>query len=1379
MATNRYSASRSILAATLMMLASCAEESPFTKVTRTMDQMASAESEYGTMGISSPVLALPNSNFAFNLTADADQFFKDAQSSRQGSVAEFQQSALSVGVGVNATFNPAAGAAYVAQLQQYQEAVANNHSAEALTNLKNGLQNSAAWTQYQSDVQAANALSNPAAKDSAIATAQSKLASTLVGAKPTTLPAFPSAATQPAAPTNLVSRPTDLLQQFASGGNFAGFQGLSANPAKLGVTDRTALLTAGGDNATKAIFQLFGNPGLGAEFRDKKVLFGAVTVSVQPGWRTQKGFAADITMNVSYKWESARPSVLDQYINDPRVPKRLRDRLRKQRDSVVVVKSLQLPPLANIDDFQVPLDDEIGAPLLGIAPHVAVVSPLTDTQTLDLQASDRKERDVALSLAIAAQLATAGATGQAQAFLKYAQSLQQDFATISPDVVVNAYSVGSVFGFQVGPRLRAVGAAAAGKFSGPAQVLDRQSFPALVIIGIEQAGFFPQVRWNDETGSYELYEPTLSFNSVNRWVPARKRDGFENIKGLEHLDSIFRDREALPSETEALSLSKQINEQFGNLKAQQEKRSKGSGSQGKSANDEQRSTKDSALGIPPGTFGLLKLRIEGLKTQLFGGQSTVYLPGAMLRMGSTAVAASVEPSTVQAGSKVRVAITGSDLGDVDLEKIDAVVGDIYPAAGGNGKRYSAVLQNGVLFIEFTPTSIPTRPSGTQVLANFEQAKAIFDQIVQYKGDLAKQIADQQTALDKALEKDIPTAIEGARKALDAELPKVCDLLVAASTAAAFDETWSELQAQPWTKARSNQLNKALAAISGGDLKTLKDKVKALAPPATPPGVLPANQVKDVTSEAASLFSGLESARKAQLKATSGPAASLQKPADELNATLAQLDAALAQLFIAWDDLQKQPAWTTAHSDWLESSAASLKAAAPNTIGAKLQQDVQDILDRKDWVKKNAKIGSPLPSDPLLSSAIKKLSTDLASLNQAISAARTVLDALSTTLKASGESWPTQGEIGGIQTNLIRAAAALRQADGNTTAQRISAQSASNLANANLKVASDIYRHLAGNVTKNAGATGPGAPRGPAGKTASASFLAQAEANVLAAQANLTQSQTEVDQTIIFALHSRSDPQAVLYTPPIAVRGGDPSDLVVAPRTVYLQSAPKGAAAGGASAAGAPPSDPSAVAATPPAPQAVTVLIAGNNLNKVDLANIATVPPSKQPLTARIVGNTIAVDITVTSADAAIYFDLPVLGANRHVATPPITVKAPPPDTSSATKASSAVPTVSAVSPSSLALSVDAGGKAIPAFGVPFFILGTNLDQVDLTALTVVSGQALIDMSAANQPTLTGGAIKVTLVIKDASASVVIGLPVKGAKNQVVNCLPLGVTLQSK
>jgi hypothetical protein len=279
------------------------------------------------------------------------------------------------------------------------------------------------------------------------------------------------------------------------------FQPATTQPA-LGITDRTALLTAAGDNAVKSMFQILGNPALASQFKSKRVVFGVSTVSVNPGWRTQKNYAANVAMIFNYAMEPARREVVAQYIADPTIPAIIRAHVAQDYQITSIPLDLQSANLAAKVDFQALSDYfldsnvQLGAPFGG--PLVAAVSPLTDTQTLDLQSSFLDQEQLALNLMV--QGLISGATVQANAALNYLQSLQQNFRTVTPDVVANAYSNGSLFGFQVGPSLLAIEKAKKDEAAGPAKVLTRQSFPALIIFGFDASDVQPKVRINAEKG---------------------------------------------------------------------------------------------------------------------------------------------------------------------------------------------------------------------------------------------------------------------------------------------------------------------------------------------------------------------------------------------------------------------------------------------------------------------------------------------------------------------------------------------------------------------------------------------------------------------------------------------------------------------------------------------------------------------------------------------------------------------------------------------------------------------------------------------------------------------------------------------------------------
>jgi hypothetical protein len=158
------------------------------------------------------------------------------------------------------------------------------------------------------------------------------------------------------------------------------------------------------------------------------------------------------------------------------------------------------------------------------APFIAAISPMSDSQILDLRESVRNQRERATQLALA--LSFAGADAQAQAFRDYANRNQEDVATLSGDNVELAYSTGDVFGFQVSPRLKAIanfGATDNGKDNNEAKkkaamILDPISFPVLIIVGMDQEDIrlFPG---KDTDGIYKPFEYLIRFRQTTRWLP--------------------------------------------------------------------------------------------------------------------------------------------------------------------------------------------------------------------------------------------------------------------------------------------------------------------------------------------------------------------------------------------------------------------------------------------------------------------------------------------------------------------------------------------------------------------------------------------------------------------------------------------------------------------------------------------------------------------------------------------------------------------------------------------------------------------------------------------------------------------------------------------
>jgi hypothetical protein len=514
-----------------------------------MDRLSDAEAEFGTMGISSPVLAEPSSTFEFNVSANANEFYNDAKTSRQGSASILEQTITSIAAGLSAKIAPPA----------------------------------------------------------------------LIG----------GLTTQPATqPTSM----QDLINEAKA------FNPPATQPA-LGITDRTALLTAAGDNAVNAMFQLLGNPDLASQFQDKRVLFGVSTVSVNPGWRTKEHYAANAAMIFKYQMEPARPEVVAQYVADASIPITLRASIADAyrvtpRPSDLPARGTTTKP--DRDALKYYFVGDSGTPL------VAAVSPLTDTQTLDLQSSFLDQEQLALNLMV--QGLISGATVQANAAMNYLQSLQQNFDTVNADVVANAYSHGNLFGFQVGPSLRAIEKSNANQESGPAGVLARQSFPALIIVGFDASDVIPKVQY-DHPDHYLLLEPCLLWESVDQWVPVDN-------------DMVFGGPRKVLKESDKLGLSYSINHDRQALETTIQDSS------------------DPDKSVLSKVTNLADARITTLKTEVFGDYAEVNLPAQVMLGNILPLISSVKPAQISQGQNTLISLTGSNLQNVmlDSSKIKVVSG---------------------------------------------------------------------------------------------------------------------------------------------------------------------------------------------------------------------------------------------------------------------------------------------------------------------------------------------------------------------------------------------------------------------------------------------------------------------------------------------------------------------------------------------------------------------------------------------------------------------------------------------------------------------------------------------------------------------------------
>lgn len=235
-----------------------------------------------------------------------------------------------------------------------------------------------------------------------------------------------------------------------------------------------------------------------------------------------------------YSYREANPAVVKSFINNEAINPLLRAWVAADYGLAAQVPdpgSRSRPPLS--EDIALGELDRYHTPAGNVAsPLVAAVSPMTETQALELQGSFRRQNELALSLAAA--FSAAGLTAQARTFDQFIRSRQQDVATATPLVAVNTYShSGGMFGFQVGPRLTAIEQVKKRSVSGPGEVLDRQTFPTLILFGLDRRDLV-KVKLTDE-GKYQLYQAGLLLLTAPSWVPVDSATRGQRMTEIERL----------------------------------------------------------------------------------------------------------------------------------------------------------------------------------------------------------------------------------------------------------------------------------------------------------------------------------------------------------------------------------------------------------------------------------------------------------------------------------------------------------------------------------------------------------------------------------------------------------------------------------------------------------------------------------------------------------------------------------------------------------------------------------------------------------------------------------------------------------------------------
>lgn len=503
---------------------------------KALERLYARYEAYGTIVMSNPLLSRPGDGFTFDLTAahsGADNYYKAAREEVQGGARELDQVATAFGLNLGLSENPVAKDAYRAKVADYLDDKARIRERDAMLR-------SAADVEYASALEAASRLEDKTGRDAAIVTAKQKYAASLP--KPTSdTPAYPDSAGTTASPP---AGKSDANAKNSASDALIKADGLGKLPLALGtpapkVTPRSALITAAGDKAVEAIFRLLGQPDRADTFRGSPVMMAVAQVTLMPGQRTESGYAAQLSAQVSLTDRDARPDVVQAFLRDVAA-------CRGARHAVLDTACAQALKAVRPNDFK---SSPMAWDVTKAPGAVVAVSPMTDVQTLDLATGMRRRSEFSLSLGYA--LAAAGKKVEAGAFFDYAKQLERDAVSRTVDVPIVSYATGFAFGFQVGPNFRAINDLTAKRFAAGYR-LTRQSFPVLLLFNFSTDDIRPFVVCDASPGQgagtqCTVIERHVEVTQVPEWIPGGTGKSYTNearTLSAERLADTMRLREA-------------------------------------------------------------------------------------------------------------------------------------------------------------------------------------------------------------------------------------------------------------------------------------------------------------------------------------------------------------------------------------------------------------------------------------------------------------------------------------------------------------------------------------------------------------------------------------------------------------------------------------------------------------------------------------------------------------------------------------------------------------------------------------------------------------------------------------------------------------------
>jgi hypothetical protein len=515
------------------------------KEAKVVDQVAKRVELYGLVTASTPSLVNATekdgtSPFEFKLERGAQAYYEDARRDVNAKEAFLGQSVSNTSLQATAAINPDVRAQVNREKSHAAVSASRNSTVQAKVD-------AAIEAEYQLALESAVDETDSAKSLQIRKEATDRYIERTNQAKSSTSPGATSALADSRTLIPNVSSATDESK--------LSFESPFSLLSKLGdqqpiVSNRSAIITAAGDNTVEGIFRVLGNPTEATEATGRSAFFGVTMISVTPGKRTRKKHAADITVTTQLVSRAVHASEVDglevlstldadvrarilcdsalesferirqcsraDVQGQPLVmglnvfrssAKALAGDLEKKDVGDAKVQYQRIPAELQGGIIELKLDPAFegnDGVLVGsngfascsgnlestnlvcefaedYAPMVSAVSPMTESQVMELGNSQRSRTQIALD--IAAALERAGEKYAGRFFSEFAKQKQLDAVSRTPQNLVTGYSSGSMFGYQIGPGFTAIDDLDE-KEPDVGLVLQRQSFPALLLFNI-------------------------------------------------------------------------------------------------------------------------------------------------------------------------------------------------------------------------------------------------------------------------------------------------------------------------------------------------------------------------------------------------------------------------------------------------------------------------------------------------------------------------------------------------------------------------------------------------------------------------------------------------------------------------------------------------------------------------------------------------------------------------------------------------------------------------------------------------------------------------------------------------------------------------------